>query len=64
MAHNTLFDALYMEDVLATKDDRGFVTQTTDLADTTIVILAVVFIQLEVNELLVVICDALLVKAR
>ena len=53
-----------MEDVLATKDDRGFVTQTTDLADTTIVILAVVFIQLEVNELLVVIRDALLVKAR
>ena len=52
-----------MENMFATKDDRRFVTQSTDLADTTIVILGIVLIQLEVYELLVMLTDAILVEA-
>ena len=52
-----------MENVLATKNDRSLIAETTDHTDTTVVICRVVFVELKVDELLVVRLDAVLVQA-
>ena len=63
MAEHTLLDALHMEDMLAAENDGWLVPDATDHADAAIVFICVVLVELKVHELLVVLLDALLVKA-
>ena len=63
VSEHALFDALDMEDMLASENYRWLVTDTTDHADTAIVFVCVVLVELEVHKLLIVLLDALLVKA-
>jgi len=62
VSKHALFDALHMEYMLAAENDRWLITYTTDHADTAIVFICVVLVELKVDKLLIVLLDAVLVK--
>jgi hypothetical protein len=62
-AKHPFFDALDVEDVLAAKDDWWLVTKAWDHANAAVILLWVVLVELEVHVLLVVLPDAVFVKA-
>lgn len=62
-AENALPNAFYVENVFAAQDNRRLVTESADHANSAIILLRVVLVQLEVDEALVVLLDALFIKA-